>query len=226
MPSATPLPRSPSSLALFGAEDLLKPAGCPVCCYVAGADDRFLGWFAAEAHADASMITRLCGSLGLCQAHTRGLLGQPGAEVRMTAVYRYQLQAALAYLADGTTPRDPCPACVRSAQAADRALDTLVTGLQEEDLRDRYRAAGGLCLPHLRSADALAGRGDDLAPGRRAATSRRDRRGAGYRRRDPRQAARLPTCIALSDALVHAAAEPAGRQRHLPALPDRCAGRT
>jgi hypothetical protein len=155
MPSATPLPRGPSHLALFGAEDLLRDSGCPVCRYAAEAGDRFFGWFALEAHADADMITRLCQSLGLCPAHTRGLLSQPGAESRMTAVYRYLLRAAAGYLAAGTSPQAPCPACVRGSEAVLRALDTLLTGLREgqvEELRGRYRDVGGLCLPHLHAA--------------------------------------------------------------------------
>ncbi len=150
MPSATPLPRGPSRLALFGAQDLLRPAGCPACGYVAEAGDRFMGWFALEAYGDPGMTTRLRESLGLCPAHTRGLLRQPGADGRLTAVYRYLLQAALAYLADGTSPRAPCPACAHGTEAEQRALDTLLTGLREEDVRDRYRDAAGLCLPHLR----------------------------------------------------------------------------
>jgi hypothetical protein len=158
MPSATPLPRGPSHLALFGAEDLLGRTGCPVCRYVTEAGDRFFGWFALEGHADASMITRLCESLGLCPLHTRGLLCQPGAAGRMTAVYRYLLQAALSYLATGTSPKAPCLACARDAESMDRVLDTLLTGLQDEDLRDRYRGAAGLCLPHLHAATARGGR--------------------------------------------------------------------
>ena len=158
MPNATPLPRGPSHLALFGAEDLLSRTGCPVCRYVAEADDRFLGWFALEAHADASMITRLCESLGLCPPHTRCLLGQPGAAGRMTAVYRYLLQAALSYLAAGTSPKARCLACARDAESMDRVLDTLLSGLRDEDLRFRYRGAAGLCLPHLRAATARGGR--------------------------------------------------------------------
>jgi hypothetical protein len=158
MPSAIPLPRGPSRLALFGAEDLLRPTGCPICGYVAEAGDRFMGWFALEAHADPGMTTRLRESLGCCPAHTRELLGQPGADGRLTAVYRYLMQAALAYLADGTSPRAPCPACAHGTEAEQRALDTLLTGLREEDVRDRYRDAAGLCLPHLRAAAARGGR--------------------------------------------------------------------
>lgn len=158
MPSATPLPRGPSHLTLFGAEDLLSPDGCPVCRYVAEAGDRFLGWFALEGHAEAGVITRLCRSLGFCPPHTRGMLGQPGAEGRMTAVYIYLIRAGAGYLAEGTSPPAPCLACTRDAEAAQRALDTLLTGLREQDLRDRYRDAHGLCLPHLRAAIPRGGR--------------------------------------------------------------------
>jgi hypothetical protein len=158
MPSATPLPAGPSHLALFGAEDLLRADGCPVCRYVAEAGDRFLGWFALEAHADANMITRLCRSLGFCPVHTRAMLGQTGAEGRMTAVYTYLLRAAVRYLAEGTSPPAPCLGCTREAEATERVLDTLLAGLREPELRDRYRDSHGLCLPHLRSTASRGGR--------------------------------------------------------------------
>jgi len=90
----------------------------------------------------------------MCPAHTRELIRQPGAAGRLTAVYRYLLQAALVYLTSGTSPRAPCPACTYGIEAAQRALDTLLTGLREEAVRDRYRDAAGLCLPHLRAAAA------------------------------------------------------------------------
>ena len=158
MPSATPLPSGPSHLALFGADDLLRPDGCPACRYVADARDRFLAWFALEAHADPDMLTRLCRSLGFCAVHASEMLSQPGADGRMTAVYTYLLRAAARYLAKGTSPSAPCLGCTRDDEAAERALDTLLAGLQEPDTRDRYRAARGLCLPHLRAAAPRAGR--------------------------------------------------------------------
>jgi hypothetical protein len=104
------------------------------------------------------MITRLCESLGLCPAHTRGLLGQPGADSRLTAVYRYVLRAAVTSLAARASLPAPCPACAHDAESAERALDTLLTGLREEDLRERYQDVGGLCLPHLRIATGRGGR--------------------------------------------------------------------
>jgi hypothetical protein len=158
VPSATPLPSGPSHLALFGAEDLMRPDGCPVCRYVAEANDRFLGWFALESHADADMITRMCRSLGFCPRHTRGMLGQPGAAGRMTALYTYLLRAAAQFLAGGTSPSGACLPCARDAEASDRALETLLAGLGEADVRDRYRDSHGLCLPHLRAAAPRAGR--------------------------------------------------------------------
>ncbi|HEY7016077.1 MAG TPA: hypothetical protein VH480_25135 [Streptosporangiaceae bacterium] len=154
MPSAVPVPRGPSRLILFGAEDLLRGTGCPVCRYVSEADDRFSGWFAVESHADPGMITRLGRSLGTCPVHTRGLLRQPGAGTRMTAVCRYLLRAALEYLTAGTSPQAPCPACAHGAEATLRAVDTLVTAGQHGDLRE----GAGLCLPHLRTALSRSGR--------------------------------------------------------------------
>lgn len=158
MPSATPLPPGPSHLALFGAEDLLRSDGCPVCRYVAEANDRFLSWFALESHADADMITQMCRSLGFCARHTRGMLCQPGAARRMTALYTYLLRAAAQFLATGTVPSGHCLPCAREAEASDRALETLLAGLREEDLRDGYRESHSLCLPHLRAAVPRAGR--------------------------------------------------------------------
>jgi hypothetical protein len=155
MPSATPIPRGPGALILFGADDLLVVGACPACSYAAQADDRFLGWFALEGHAESETITRLCASLGTCPAHTRALLGQPGSDGRLTVVYRYVLRQAVSHLASGTAPKAPCPACSARAAAAARAVDAILAGLREDEaFGDRYRAAGGLCLPHLRLAAA------------------------------------------------------------------------
>jgi hypothetical protein len=50
-----------------------------------------------------------------------------------------------------------CPACEHDDGAADRALDTLIEGLADDAVRERYRELGGLCLPHVRSASARGG---------------------------------------------------------------------
>jgi len=158
MPSAAPIPRGPSALPLGSAEGLLTRAGCPVCQYAAEAGDRYLGWFALEGHADPVMITRLCASLGMCAGHTRRLIGQPGAAARLTAVYRYLLQAALEPLAGRVRWRlATCPACQHDEAAAGRALDTLLDGLPGPGVRERYLELGGMCWPHVRAAASVRG---------------------------------------------------------------------
>jgi hypothetical protein len=156
MPSATPVPRGPSVLALGSAADLLIRPGCPACRYVAEASDRYLAWFALEAHADPVMITRLCASLGMCARHTRGLMGQPGAGPRLTAVYRYLVQAAGEQLAGPGTRRPvACPACEHDQDAARRVLDTLLDELSDIGIQARYLELGGLCWPHVRAAASV-----------------------------------------------------------------------
>jgi hypothetical protein len=150
MPAAAPVPRGPTVLILYSAMDLLTGPGCPVCRYADEAADRYLAWFAFEAHADAGMITRLCSSLGMCSRHTRALMRQPGAERRLTAVYRYILPVARDWVGGRAARPGDCPACEHDDAAANRALDTLLDGLAGGQVRERYRRLGGLCIPHLR----------------------------------------------------------------------------
>jgi hypothetical protein len=157
MPAATPLPRGPSVLTLYEAADLLTAPGCPVCRYATEAGDRYLRWFALEGHAQPDTITRFCACLGPCARHTRLLMSQPGAAVRMTAVFRYVVTAARDQLAGRGGRVATCRACNHDAAAADRALDTLIEGLADSATMYRCRELGGVCLPHL-SAAATVGR--------------------------------------------------------------------
>jgi hypothetical protein len=120
-----------------------------------------MAWFAMEGHADTVTATRLCASLGMCSRHTRGLMNQPGADRRLTALYRYLTRAARGRLA-GADRRgarlDGCPACEHDDGATSRALETLLDGLADDRVRNRYRELGGLCIPHLRAASARADR--------------------------------------------------------------------
>jgi len=156
VPAATPLPRGPSVLALYGAADLLSAPGCPVCRYVTEASDRYAGWFALEGHSQPELITTLCESAGMCARHTRVLMSQPGAATRLTPVYRYVLTGVRDRLAAGTLSPAACPACMHDVAAAGRALDTLLDGLAEAGVLRLCQELGGVCLPHLRAA---AGRG-------------------------------------------------------------------
>ena len=96
-------------------------------------------------------------SLGMCARHTRGLMSQPGAARRLTAVYRYLIREARDRLTGRAARPGSCPACEHDDGAAGRALDTLLEGLADDLVRDRCRELGGLCIPHVRAASA---RGD------------------------------------------------------------------
>jgi hypothetical protein len=152
MPAATPLPRGPSVLTLYGAADLLTAPGCPVCRYASESSERYLGWFALEGHAQPGTITTLCGSLGMCARHTRRLMSQPGAAIRLTPVYRYVITAARDRLAGSRAPVAACAACTHDDAAAGRALETLLEGLADGDTMWRCRDLGGVCIPHLAAA--------------------------------------------------------------------------
>lgn len=145
-------------LTLYSAADILTGPGCPVCRYATEASDRYLGWFALEGHADAGYLSVLRASLGTCARHTRLHMSQPGASVRLTAVYRYVLTAARDQLAGRATPVQPCPACEHARAAAGRAAETLADGLADGEVMDRCRQLGGVCIPHMRTAAASAPR--------------------------------------------------------------------
>ncbi len=158
MPAATPVPRGPSVLTLYSASDLLTAPGCPVCRYAAEASDRYLGWFALEGHAQPGLLATLGRSLGTCAAHSRRLIGQPGAAVRLTVVYRYVVTAVRERLAGGIASVAACPACEHDNAAAGRALETLLDGLDDSSAAERCRDLGGVCIPHLAVASGRAHR--------------------------------------------------------------------
>ncbi len=84
-------------------------------------------------------------------------MSQPGAASRLTAVYRYVVEAARDRLSGREAPIAVCPACERDDGAVSRALDTLLEGLADDQIRERYRELGGLCIPHLGAASVRGG---------------------------------------------------------------------
>jgi hypothetical protein len=157
MPSAAPVPGSPAMMLLGSATGLLDRPGCPACRYVAEAAEGYLARFALDGHHDAGVLTRLCAARGMCPPHTRRLLSQPGAAGRLTAIYRYVVEAAMAGFG---RPGARCPACEHDDAAADRVLGVLSDEALGCD-RQAYEQHGGLCLPHLRRA-AVTGASPNL----------------------------------------------------------------
>ena len=94
----------------------------------------------------------------MCPGHTRAVMRQPGAPIRLTAVFRYFMQSARACLGSRPATLRPCPVCEHDRAAADRAMSIVLDGMTEIRLQDRDPGLGGLCLPHLRDAAAQARR--------------------------------------------------------------------
>lgn len=90
-------------------------------------------------------------------------MSQPGATVRLTAVYRYVVTAAGNQLAGRNAQQAACPACEHDDSAARRALDTLLDDLADPPVMARLQELGGLCLPHLTAAAGRSRRAAALA---------------------------------------------------------------
>jgi hypothetical protein len=155
--SADPVRPGPRSGQLGLASNPFSLPGCPACRHLAEASDEYLGWLLLGGHSDLEILNRLSASRGLCAAHTRILLAQPGAEARLTAVYRHVIEAALG---DVAAQPATCPACEHASTAADRFFGYLLGEATRGDRRT-YKRHGGLCVPHLRLA-AVARRGADV----------------------------------------------------------------
>jgi hypothetical protein len=158
VPTATPIPRGPTVLTLYSAADLLTGPGCPVCRYAGGAADRYLAWFALEGHADVVTITRLCSSLGMCPRHTRGLMSQPGAARRLTAVYR----AARDRLSGRAARLAGCPGCEHDDGLIARSDSPRLAsrdGLRRRRARDAAAHGSGHSVAWLGAVRRLPGHG-------------------------------------------------------------------
>ncbi len=167
MPAASPLPRAPSVLTLSSAADLLTERGCPVCRYAAEAADRYLVWFALEAHADSVMITRLGVSLGAAGRADPPASGVPGMRPRSGSCYTSAGHPARR--AGGAGSSSAVPRCGRSVRSACPCC--------------RAGAAAAPCR-------GLAGTGHDRQPARFSPAARGPGGRPGPRRGRARPAAR------------------------------------
>lgn len=156
-----------------GEHDLIEAldqSGCPVCHLAAEAVDAFLASVCYEQVNDLELREQLRTAGGFCRPHARAFLGQPHGRLAAAIVYRDVLvNAARRLERRGGGPRgrlagflgkpEPaptvgpdarrCPACRVLTEAEERHLATLRGRLTDPAIRERYRAADGLCLPHL-----------------------------------------------------------------------------
>jgi hypothetical protein len=135
---------------------LLRADECPACQFLDNAERSFFSWFVNENHASASVQARLRASMGMCPAHSRRLIQDPGAGSVLTTVVRAALAGARSCLRDELRA-GPCPACASLSRSAGDVARLLAVSLQHEVNLRGYSEHRGICLDHL---FALA----DIAP--------------------------------------------------------------
>lgn len=131
----------------FALMEALGQPGCPACRLADRAARRFIETLFYEQVTDPQARARLRRSEGFCEEHTAVAL-QLGDALGSSIIYADVLAAASQSL--GSAPSQTCPACHTASEAAQRALNTLLTHFAEEEAQLAYRQSDGLCLPHLR----------------------------------------------------------------------------
>ena len=126
-----------------------------MCRFLGEAERSFFAWFVNENHGVASVRAQLRASLGMCPAHSRRLVEDPGPGPVLTTVALEAVAGARARLSEDS-PGGPCPACAALARSCDDAARLLIDGLARDNDRRRYAHHRGICLDHLVGLAATA----------------------------------------------------------------------
>jgi hypothetical protein len=148
-------PRRAASALPSELASLLRADECPACQFLGNAERSFFSWFVNENHTSATVQAQLRASMGMCPAHSRRLIDDPGAGPVVTTVVGEALAGARARLRD-ELPAGPCPACASLSRSAGDVAHLVADGLEHEDhLRD-YSKHRGVCLDHVFALSELA----------------------------------------------------------------------
>ncbi|MCX7851150.1 MAG: DUF6062 family protein [Anaerolineae bacterium] len=157
----------------FELLDAFRAGGCPLCRLGQRAAARYLDTLNYEGVNDPGLRQALQKAQGLCHRHAWQWTRMRGSPLGVAIVYRHLVKDLATVMENGTKawtglrrgrrspaaglqPTGPCPACAVELEAVERYGRTLLARLNHPDLAPAYDAAGGLCLPHLRAALALA----------------------------------------------------------------------
>lgn len=146
-------------------ERALGRSRCAICELRAETEERWLWTFLWELVNDPGVREQLAAAWGFCPRHgwrlhavaRQGSFGGLGPAI-VFADLGQRLAALLA--SDGRQPGrlvarlEParCRPCLAGEQSEETYLQWLVGNLDRPSFRERYAAAGGVCLPHLRTA--------------------------------------------------------------------------
>ncbi len=159
----------------FKLRDALLAGGCALCRLADEAAAAYIESALYEGMTDPPTRNRLRASGGLCRRHAWQMTRMRASALGTALVYRDVLADLIAGLETPNAgrgrqadplpePRQPCPACSTGNDVAGRAGDVLRAHLNENEIAAAYKAAGGLCLAHLRAVLARArdGEGETL----------------------------------------------------------------
>jgi hypothetical protein len=163
-----------------------RAEGCPLCRCLRAAARRHLATLLGEHVTDPVTRRRLGAAGGFCATHAAALREVPDAALGVALLAEGLLADARRWLGEARRAGGPgrpgsgwrrllgrsasgavarggrrggagrCPACVETAGAERRYLDTLVRHLADPELARAFAASAGLCLPHVRLARAQA----------------------------------------------------------------------
>jgi hypothetical protein len=164
----------------FALTDALNAEGCALCTLVLRSLERYFDGLVYEKINRSGIRDQVRSSQGFCAAHGE-MLRQARSALGTAIIHRDVLRSLSRHLEkaqrssgspgnwlrglvqsgepkqlpvlDGATT---CPGCVHASEAEKTYIDTLLANWPKEELQSAFRAAPGLCVPHLRSTLDLA----------------------------------------------------------------------
>ena len=159
----------------FEVEDALAKPGCPLCRLTTASVLQYFAALGYEQVNDVALRDELRANGGFCPRHAWLFWEQSGNRLGVAIIYRDVLANATRGLRGGRAavsglgrrvsslfrsdagPSDEpeqraCTACRYERDAERRYRSTLLEHLGAPDVRERFAASSGLCLPHLSRA--------------------------------------------------------------------------
>ncbi len=157
--------------------EALQAEGCAVCRLARGASNSYIRALIYEGVTDVKLREALRDARGLCYRHGWRLAHERGSVLGTAIVYRDVINTLIKaleangapaarlfgrgspYLSRALSPTADCPACVLERDAEQREVKVLLSHINDPELGEAYKRAGGICLPHFQLALSQASAG-------------------------------------------------------------------
>jgi hypothetical protein len=155
--------------------EALDAEGCAVCRLARGASHSYIRALIYEGVTDVKLREVLRDARGLCYRHGWRLARQRGAVLGTAIIYQDVVNTLVRALEANTAAPNrlfsrgqqdltrslsssaECPACVLERDAEMRTVKVLLSHMDDAELAEVYKRAGGICLPHFQLALSQAG---------------------------------------------------------------------